>query len=216
MSSLLEKGKFEQINESFLSETIDQLEGLANIQKKYNKGDMDTVLNELHDSLVGRYLGFELVNTDKHGFDCKLSETQDIFLESKVASLSSKSWSATFNDTTDEKAKLFKDKRIWLALSVWSNVTTPICICFGQHTSIGDILHDGVQRHKDGKTVRSTQTIGMHKLIFEFGFKILSPTLSTNELIQKLNFKRDFKQLSKEHIIEYKNFNSILDYSNIL
>ena len=55
------------------------------MQEKYVKSDIDTLLNELHDSMVARYLGFSLVNTDKHGFDGKLSDGEDIFLESKVA-----------------------------------------------------------------------------------------------------------------------------------
>ena len=192
MTNLLDKGHFEFINELFIFECIQQLDGLAAIQEKYNKRDMDTLLNELHDSMVGRYLGFDLVNSEKHGFDCKLSAEQDVFLESKVASFASSSWSATFNDTTLEKASLFKDKRVWLALSIWSNVTTPLCICFGQHKKIGDILKAGVMKHKKGKVVRSTQTIGMNKLIFEFGFKLLSPALPANELIQKINLKRGF------------------------
>lgn len=79
---------------------------------------MDSLTNEIHDSLVAKYLGFKFINVNKHGFDCKLSQSKEIFLESKVADINAKSWNATFNDTTMIKAQAFKDKRVFLALSL--------------------------------------------------------------------------------------------------
>lgn len=61
---------------------------------------------------------FELVNTQKHGFDAKKSHHENIYLEVKQASLSAKSWRMTFNDTSEEKAEAFMDKKMFLALSV--------------------------------------------------------------------------------------------------
>lgn len=213
MSDLFNKGKFEPININFIDDSLIQLNGLASIQKKYEKSDMDTLLNELHDSIVGSYLGFELINTVKHGFDCKLNSTEDVFLESKVASWSSKQWSATFNDTNHEKADAFRHSNVWLALSVWENVTTPAFICFGQHENIGDILEEGVLKHQRGETVRSTQTISMDKLIFDFNFKILSPNLSAEDLLNRFHLlqKIKLKKITREHIIEFNDFTNIKD-----
>ena len=84
---------------------------LAEVQEKYKKGDIDNLLNELHDSMVGYYLGFQYVNIDKHGFDCKYDQDTGIFLESKVASFTASTWSATFNDTNMEKVQAFKEKK---------------------------------------------------------------------------------------------------------
>ena len=209
MHNLFAKGRFAPINERFIKESIIQLKGLAAIQAKYRKGDMDTLLNELHDSIVGKYLGFELVNTEKHGFDCKLNKAQDIFLESKTVSYLSNSWNATFNDTTMEKADAFRDKKVWLALSLWQNASDLLCICFGQNKKIGDLLEDGVKKHQAGKTVRSTQSISFSKLVFDLHFKILSPSLPAEILMQRLHQQKHLKQLTAEFVIEYKDFVSI-------
>lgn len=86
MKNLLHKGNFQPINDSFIKESRCTLQELSKIQEKFKKNDIDNLLNELHDSIVGRYLGFKLINVEKHGFDCKLNNKNDIFLESKVAS----------------------------------------------------------------------------------------------------------------------------------
>lgn len=208
MNDLFNIGNFEPINENFVKESVFALQGLAKIQQKFNKNDMDTFINELHDSIVGKYLGFSLINTEKHGFDCKLNNNEDIFLESKVASYSSTSWAATFNDTTLEKADAFRSKNVWLSLSLWRNISEILCICYGQNELIGDILEKGVLKHKSSLTVRSSQTISMSKLIFQLGFKILSPIYNKHELISYLNL-HGLQKLDTHHIIEYKDFISI-------
>lgn len=220
MIDLMHKGRFEPINTNFITDSKLGLNKLADVQKKYNKNDMDTLLNELHDSIVGYYLGFKLINVEKHGFDCKLNEQEDIFLESKAASLDSSSWSATFNDTTYEKAELFKDPRVYLALSLWENASNLTCICFGRNNNIGDYLKLGVDKHKDGKTVRSTQTISFSKLVFEYKFKIMSISMNVNDLIQLLQTKnKSFKKLSSEDIILYSstpsNFSLLVEELNL-
>lgn len=212
MNDIFKKGHFEPINNNFIKDSMLILDELAKIQHDYSKPDMDTLLNELHDSIVGKYLGFKLVNTQKHGFDCKLNVRDNIFLESKVASYCSSSWSATFNDTTFEKADAFRSKNVWLALSLWTTASDILCICFGQNPEIGDILERGVIKHKAGETVRSTQKISMRYLIFKLDFKILSPVLSAEQLIARLNI-HNFKELSVNHVIEFKNFKSIHSYA---
>lgn len=92
INSLLGKGNFKKIDTSFLVEGHEVLEEVTKIQEKYHKEDTDTFINELRDSIAGYYLGYELVNTEKHGFDCKLNRNDNIFLEVKSASFASSSW----------------------------------------------------------------------------------------------------------------------------
>lgn len=96
-------GKFEKINENFLSETFDVFALLETIQKKYGKTDNDTIINEARDAKVAQVLGYNNINTDKHGWDAK-ADTEE-FLEVKQASIASHSIGATFNDTTIEKTE---------------------------------------------------------------------------------------------------------------
>lgn len=58
MKSLAGKGDFELIDDQFLEDVSDSLKPLVNVQEKYEKSDNDTLLNEYHDSIVGKELGF--------------------------------------------------------------------------------------------------------------------------------------------------------------
>ena len=203
---LFKKGNFEDIDTNFIFDGRAALGTLKSFQEKYKKPDIDTLLNELHDSIVGNYLGFSLINTEKHGLDCKYSKEKDIYLESKVASIESQSITATFNDTTLEKADSFRDEKVWLALSVWNNALDLAFICYGQNEAIGDFLEEGVKKHKRGETVRSTQSISLHKLIFDYKFKILAIGMSKNEIYQMLTSIRGYKKLDRDIITELKDF----------
>ena len=199
---LFKKGKFQGIDPHFMTEGYEALDGLTQLQEKYGKKDMDTLLNELHDSMVGYYLGFELVNTDKHGFDCKYSKAEDIFLESKVVSFSAKTWHATFNDTTVDKAQAFGDEKVWLALSVWESAGKLLCICYGQHDGIEKFLKDKIDQHVNNQTIRSTQSISFSNLIFKYDFKILSITKTPEDLYRILSLKeKKLKNIDWEKII---------------
>lgn len=191
MNSLFEKGTFAPMNGNFMTEGFLALKALSEVQAKYKKGDIDSFLNELHDSMVGHYLGFELINTEKHGFDCKYSQLENIFLESKVASFAAETWNATFNDTTLEKANAFKSPKIWLALSIWQNASELLCICYGQNPKIGEYLELRVKNFLEnkGKVVRSTQSISFTKLIKDYGFRILTISKSPQELRNLLSLK---------------------------
>ena len=106
-TKLLNKGEYQKIDKIFLLEGHVILNEVSAVQEKYKKNDTDVFINELRDSTVGYYLGYNLVNTSKHGFDCKVDNNTNNFLEVKSASYNSSTWAATFNDTTIEKAKLF-------------------------------------------------------------------------------------------------------------
>ena len=205
--SLFEKGSFKAINNGFILDGYQALNELEGLQQRYEKKDMDTLLNELHDSMVGYYLGFSLVNVEKHGFDCKYSENQNIYLESKVASFSSNAWNATFNDTTYEKAMAFGDKKVWLALSVWESASKLLCICFGQNEGIEKFLQDKIDRFKEGKVVRSTQSLTFSSLVFQYKFKILSISKSSEDLLRILSLKnKNLKKLDIKSIIPLNEF----------
>ena len=195
MNNLFKKGTFKKIDNNFMVAGQEALIRLSDVQKQFNKGDIDSLLNELHDSMVGFYLGFQLVNVEKHGFDCKYSEKLDVFLESKVAALSAKTWNATFNDTNLDKCNAFKSEKLWLALSIWSNASELLCICYGQNPKIGEYLEGRVKSFKEGNSVRSTQSISFQKLIEDYGFRVLTISRTPQELINILSLKS--KSLSK-------------------
>lgn len=151
-----------------------------------------------------------MINTDKHGFDCKLSDNENSYLEVKSVSFVANSWQATFNDTTLEKALAFKDKKVYLALALWKGASDLLFICFGQNEKLGQLLEEKVKRFKSGHTVRSIQTISISKLVFDYGFKILTIHKTKEEIYNILRLKnRKFSALPKDSIIDMKEFRGI-------
>ncbi len=213
--ALLQKGNFKQINTNFLIEGHEVLEEVANVQNKYHKEDTDTFINELRDSIAGHYLGYNLVNTDKHGFDCKLDKEIDVFLEVKSASFVASSWGATFNDTNMEKAECFKDKRVFLCLAVWKNASNLLFVCYGQNPEIGIFLENKVKNFLSGRGgVRSTQTLSLSQLVFEYGFDIVCINKTKEEVKQILTLKsRVFYRLPDSKILSLQEYQSKYNYS---
>lgn len=206
---LLNKGTFTKIDNQFIKEGKKVLQQVQVVQEKFHKEDTDTFINELRDSIAGHTLGFELVNVDKHGFDCKMKE-DSYYLEVKSASFVAKSWQATFNDTTLEKAEAFKDKKVYLALAVWQGASDLLFICYGQNEKLGEYLEKKIKWFKGGHTVRSTQSISLYKLIFDFGFKILAVNKSKDEVISLLKSKnRSFKNMPEDTVISLSDFKGI-------
>ncbi|MCQ2898100.1 hypothetical protein JT143_03485 [Helicobacter pylori] len=166
------KGCFEPIDRNFITESYQALKPIEEIQNKYNKHDNDSFLNELRDSMVALYLDYDLINTQKHGLDANQSKT----------------WSATFNDTTLEKAKVFCDVKTTLAVGVWNNISNLLFIVYGKHPEMGLYLEQKVKEcHNESR--RSTQTIGISKLIKEFEFKMKPIDSKKQELINLFNLK---------------------------
>lgn len=199
MDSLLKKGDYRPINKNFLLEGHEVLEEVTKVQEKWKKGDTDTFINELRDSMAGYYLGYELVNVEKHGFDCKLNKYEDIFLEVKSASFAASTWGCTFNDTTIEKAKCFQSGKVFLCLAVWKNASNLFFVVYGQNPEIGKFLEGKVQRFLSGQGgVRSTQTISMAQLIFNYGFDIICVNKTKEEVKSILTLKsRAFYSIPK-------------------
>lgn len=206
---LFEKGNYQNVDLDFIEEGKEVLQELQRVQEKYDKLDTDTFINELRDSITGNTLGFNLVNIEKHGFDCKKND-KNLYLEVKSASFSSESWQATFNDTTLEKAEAFKDKKVFLALAVWKGASDLLFICYGQNKKIGEYLERKVKWFKGGNTVRSTQSISLSKLVFDYGFNILAVNASKRELIDLLkNKNRKFQRLNEDDIISIEEYNGL-------
>lgn len=209
---LFKKGTFMPIDNDFMIEGHEVLQKVQEVQEKFHKEDTDTFINELRDSIAGYTLGFELVNVEKHGFDCKMSKDNDYYLEVKSASFIANSWQATFNDTTLEKAEAFKDEKVFLALAVWKDASDLLFICYGQNEKIGDYLEQKVNWFKSGHSVRSTQSISLATLVFEYGFKILAVNKSKQEVISLLRLKnKAFNKISEDTIISLSEFNNIKD-----
>lgn len=190
MADLLHKGNFQEIDEIFLTRSLDVFQQAAKIQAEYNKLDTDTFINEVRDSIVARYLFYSHVNTEKHGFDARRQSVhagcEFDYLEVKAASFDAKSLQATFNDTNLEKAQLFQRKNIYLALSVWRAAADLLFIVYGQNAAVGAFLEAKVQWFKAGNTVRSTQSIALADLICKYGFKIYAVGKSADEIYQLL------------------------------
>lgn len=208
--SLFGKGNFQKIDNTFMVEGHSVLQEVEVVQEKFGKPDTDTFINELRDSIAGYALGFQLVNLDKHGFDCKITQDRDVYLEVKSASFGADTWQATFNDTTLEKASAFKDEKLYLALAVWRNASDLLFICFGQSEGLGDYLEEKVRHFKKGNTVRSTQSVGLSRLVFEFGFQIYAVNKSKTETLELLRLKnRAFFKLDLNSILDIKDFQAL-------
>lgn len=203
MEDLIHKGNYVPINRDFLLEGHSILQEVSTVQEKYGKGDTDTFINELRDSMAGHYLGYRLVNTEKHGFDCKLSANDEIFLEVKSASFVASTWGATFNDTNHEKAQCFMRDNVFLCLAVWKNASDLLFIVYGQNKKIGEWLDQKVSKFLSGKGgVRSTQSISMSQLVFDYGFDVVCVNKTKDEVRQILSLKSlRFANIPAEQIL---------------
>ena len=208
MEDLIHKGNYVPINRNFLLEGHSILQEVSIVQEKYGKGDTDTFINELRDSMAGHYLGYRLVNTEKHGFDCKLSANDEIFLEVKSASFVASTWGATFNDTNHEKAQCFMRDNVYLCLAVWKNASDLLFIVYGQNKKIGEWLDQKVSKFLSGKGgVRSTQSISMSQLIFDYGFDVICINKTKEEVRQILSLKSlRFANIPAEQILNLNEY----------
>ena len=187
-------GKFEKIDENFLNETFGVFGLLETIQKKYGKTDNDTIINEARDAKVAQVLGYNNINTDKHGWDAK-ADTEE-FLEVKQASISSQSIGATFNDTTIEKTEEISKGNVTIALAVWSSLKDLLFVVYGKNASIGEHLKHKIIQSKANNAIRpGTQSITMKDLIVKFGFKVRPVSMSKDEITETLFSK--MKTLNK-------------------
>ena len=195
MNMLLNRGNFQPIDETFVTKSLDVLQRVSNIQEEYDRGDTDTFMNEVRDSMAAKYLHFTHINVDKHGFDARrtLVNGSFEFLEVKTASFDASTWGATFNDTNQEKANAFKEQNVYLCLSLWRYASDPLFFAFGKNPAIGSFREDKMKNRPAGS--RSTQSISLQNPINQYGFTIYSVGKTPLQLFNILQMKRGCKNI---------------------
>jgi len=203
--NLLEKGNFVEINDNFLTRSLDVFQGLSRIQEEFDKNDTDIFMNEVRDSVAAKYLGYTHINTEKHGFDARRKSKSMFYefdyLEVKTASFESNSWQATFNDTNLEKADLFTEPNVYLALSVWKGAADLLFVVYGQNPLLGQSLRSKVENFLTGKGgVRSTQSVPISKLVNDFGMIVYSVNKTPDELFNLFQMKNGCRTIPRNAI----------------
>lgn len=196
--SIFEKGDYQKLPTEFIELGIQLLKTMSEFQDKFEVYDTDTTINSIRDAIVSGYLGYDLLNFEKHGFDAKKSSCEE-FLEIKQCSYVSKTWGGTWNDTNEEKANSFVDTRLFTAVAIWKNASDLQCLVYGQSAKLGAHLLKLVQNRRTGS--RSTQSISIQKLIKDFGFSSRFPPNKTYEETRKLLIK--YNSTLEEYIGEH-------------
>lgn len=213
MSDLLNKGNFQPIDESFIIKSLDAFQIVSDIQEQYDKGDTDTFINEVRDSIAASYLNFTHINIDKHGFDARRGTSGFYdFLEVKSASFDAKSWGATFNDTNQDKANAFKNDNVYLCLSLWKNASDLVFFAFGRNPSIGQFLEDRMLNRPAGS--RSTQSISLQNLVNLYGFTIYSINKTPEQLFNILRMKPGCKMIPLSSIKMISDFQASISVAH--
>lgn len=200
--NIFEKGDYKPVPNSFRMRGVIALDELTKFQEEFNSFDTDTTINEIRDAIVGNYLDYDLLNFNKHGFDCKSSKTGK-YLEVKQCSIFSKRLGGTWNDTNEEKAMAFSDNRLFTAVGVWKGASDLQFIVYGQHSNLGKYLLERVRAVANTST-RSTQNVGIEKMIKDFGFSVICPPNKTKKFVYDLliHYKRDLGKIIKEDDIK--------------
>lgn len=197
--NIFTKGDFKPLSNEFKQLGFIALKQLSKFQNKFKIYDTDTTINSIRDTIIAGYFGFDLINTEKHGFDAKRSKTGE-FLEVKQCGFTAKRWGGTWNDTNVEKAKAFSNPKLFTAVAIWKGASDLHFVVFGQNEKLGDYLLQRVQNRKSGS--RSTQNVGIEKLI-EWGFSVfVSPD-------------KDKKALFKQLLAYNKNLSKLLNFKDI-
>jgi len=203
--NILEKGNFVEIDDVFLTRSLDVFQGLSRIQEEFDKNDTDTFMNEVRDSVVAKYLGYTHINTLKHGLDARRKSTNKKYdfdyLEVKTASFESQSWQATFNDTNLEKADLFTQPNVYLALSVWKGAADLLFVVYGKNHLLGHFLREKVELFLSGNGgVRSTQSIPIYKLVNDFEMSVYCINKTPDEMYNIFQIRNGCRTITHDSI----------------
>jgi len=203
--TIFEKGNFQPVSNEFKMEGISALQSLSNFQNRFEIFDTDTTINSIRDTIIASYLGYDLINTEKHGFDGKKSKTGE-FLEIKQCSIVAGRWGGTWNDTSEDKARAFSDKRVWTAIGIWKGAADLEFIIYGQNPKLGEYLLEKVINRK---AENSEIEIEITEFIKQWNFHVVVPAEKrAEEVIQKIiNYQ---KSLS-----EYVNISTVKKLSDI-
>ena len=177
------KGDYQPISSTFRTQGLSLLNEISSFQNKFEIQDTDTAINAIRDSLIANYLGYDLLNMDKHGFDARKSKKEE-FLEIKQCSFSSNSWGGVWNDTNEEKARAFSDERLFTAVALWKNASDLQFIVYGQNNKLGQDMLSMVRKRKTGS--RSTQSFSIMKLIKNYRFKVVCPPDKNKDFVYSL------------------------------
>ena len=205
--SIFEKGNYRQIPDNFRTSGICALQELTKFQHEFKSYDTDTTINEIRDSIVANYLGYDLLNFEKHGFDAKKSSNNK-FLEVKQCSVSSRSWGGTWNDTNEEKAIAFSDERLFTVVGIWKGAADLQFMVYGQHVKLGEYLLERVRAVANTST-RSTQSISITKMIKDYNFKVISPPDKSKKEVFTLLCNKYRNIINDLALNEIKNYNEI-------
>ena len=187
---IFKKGDYKPVPAEFRTLGILSLNELTKFQDKFKIFDTDTTINSIRDAIVSNYLGFDLLNFNKHGFDAKKSH-KEIYLEVKQCSISSGRLGGTWNDTNEEKARAFSDTRLFTTVAVWKGASDLQFMVYGQHRGLGKYLLERVRNRKPGS--RSTQNVAIEALIKKYKFSIICPPDKTKKFVSTLiiNYQRN-------------------------
>ena len=192
--SLLDKWRFEPIDEQFITVSLDVFQWVSKIQKEYSKWDTDTFMNEVRDSIAAKFLNFTHVNIDKHWFDARrFNWTNYDYLEVKTASFNADTWWATFNDTNQDKADAFKEDNVYLCLSLRKYASDPVFFAFWKNGKIWEFLENRMLNRPNW--TRSTQSISLQNLVLEYWFFIYSVNKDIEDLFNILQMKKGCKKI---------------------
>jgi hypothetical protein len=87
-------------------------------------------------------------------------------------------------------------------IAIWKGASDLEMMVYGQHPGLGQHLHQRVTQRKEGS--RSTQVIGIERLIREWGFTIICPPgKSKQHVIQLLvSYQRSLFAYAREDAIK--------------
>lgn len=88
------------------------------------------------------------------------------------------------------------------AVAIWKGASDLEMIVYGQHRGLGQYLFERVTQRKEGS--RSTQVIGIEKLIRDWGFMVICPPGKTKAHVIKLlvSYQRSLSVYAKEDAIK--------------
>ena len=97
---------------------------------------------------------------------------------------------------------------VYLCLAVWKNASDLLFIVYGQNKKIGEWLDQKVSKFLSGKGgVRSTQSISMSQLIFDYGFDVICINKTKEEVRQILSLKSlRFANIPAEQILNLNEY----------
>ncbi|MEA2097492.1 MAG: hypothetical protein U9P70_00190 [Patescibacteria group bacterium] len=116
----------------------------------------------------------------------------------KQCSIFSKRLGSTWNDTNEEKAKAFSNKKLFTAVGTWKGASDLQFIVYGQHKDMGKYLLERVKAVANTST-RSTQNIGIEKMIKDYNFKVIVSPDKNKEFVYKIlvNYKKNISTYLK-------------------